>query len=152
MGQASARLPRGTPVYDEPAFGRLVLGYTRDVLAFYFFQGGHWIELKTYDGGDDRIGGTLVWSFSTVHPGKECVVRRDLYRRPVFYTHWAGCRRQNRRLPGLCDLAQQAGAGEVVQHACHEHGADRGGAEPGSEAQDARRDGPATEPFDGPEH
>ena len=54
----------GTPIHDAPAANSAVIGYTRQVVAFYGLQEGRWISIQMYDGS--RLGwldGTTIRPF-----------------------------------------------------------------------------------------
>ena len=74
----------GLPVMQHPGGGP-VIGYTREVVAFYGNQGGHYVSIVHYTGALGWIDGMRMRPFHGARPGSMCIVPGvDLQQRPMF--------------------------------------------------------------------
>ena len=74
----------GTPLYANPG-GPTVIGYTRDVIAFYGQQMGNWLEVYHYNGSLGWVDSAKVHVFHGSHPGASCIIPGlDMRLRPIF--------------------------------------------------------------------
>ncbi len=76
--------PPGMPVYDH-CDSNFVIGYTRNVVAFYGEQVGNSIRIIYYNGAMGWIDGRRISPYHGPTPDSVCIVPGvDLYQRPVF--------------------------------------------------------------------
>ena len=74
----------GTPVYSA-AGGSNVIGYTRDVVAFFGGQDGNWLEVFHYNGLLGWVDSAKLHVFHGSHPGATCIIPGvDTLQRPIF--------------------------------------------------------------------
>ena len=74
----------GTPVYGGPQ-PQVVIGYTRDVVAFYGIQDGQWVEIKYYNGQLGWVDGLKVRPYHGPHTNSTCEIYAvDIQQQPIF--------------------------------------------------------------------